>query len=141
MRTKIFIAIAVISAIVVIGSACSEVEAETQAPATTATSLPVAVEDAESSGQENARRSAESYIDSGAFSRSGLIRQLKYEGFSAAAAIYAVDAITVDWNEQAAKSAAAYLESSSFSRSGLISQLKYEGFTQAQAAYGVDASY
>jgi hypothetical protein len=93
----------------------------------------------ETVAQENARRSAESYIDTAAFSRSGLIGQLKYEGFSRADATYAVDAIAVDWNEQAAKSAQSYLDTSGFSRSGLIGQLKYEGFTQAQATYGVNA--
>jgi Host cell surface-exposed lipoprotein len=97
-------------------------------------------EPAETAEQENARRSAESYIDTAAFSRSGLIAQLKYEGYSRADATYAVDAIAVDWNEQAAKSAQSYLDTSPFSRSGLIAQLKYEGFTQAQATYGVNAA-
>ena len=40
------------------------------------------------------------------FSRSGLIDQLKYEGFSTEDATVAVDSITVDWNEQAARKAA-----------------------------------
>jgi Host cell surface-exposed lipoprotein len=87
--------------------------------------------------EENAIGSAESYLDFSAFSRSGLIDQLEYEGFSTADATTAVDSITVDWNEQAAKSAESYLEFSTFSRSGLIDQLEYEGFTAAQAAYGV----
>jgi hypothetical protein len=95
-------------------------------------------EPAETAGQENARRTAESYIDFSAFSRSGLIDQLKYEGYSKSDATYAVDAIAVDWNEQAAKSAQSYLDMSGFSRSGLIEQLVYEGFTQAQATYGVN---
>jgi hypothetical protein len=74
-----------------------------------------------------------------AFSRSGLIRQLEFEGFSNADATYGVDAQNADWNAQAAKSAAAYLRVMSFSRSGLINQLMFEGFSQSQAEYGVNA--
>lgn len=87
--------------------------------------------------QENAIGTAEDYLDYAAFSRSGLIKQLKYEGYSTAVATFAVDHITVNWNEQAYLSAKAYLEYTHFSRSGLISQLKYEGFTTKQATYGV----
>jgi host cell surface-exposed lipoprotein len=93
----------------------------------------------ESMAQANARRSAESYLDTAAFSRSGLIDQLKFEDFSTADATYAVGALTVDWKKQAAKAAESYLDTSSFSRAGLIDQLKFEGFTQAQAASGVEA--
>jgi hypothetical protein len=91
----------------------------------------------ETAGQENARRSAESYLETSGFSRSGLIKQLKFEGYSTEDATYGVDAISPDWNEQAAKTAASYLETSGFSRSGLIQQLKFEGYTAQQAAYGV----
>jgi hypothetical protein len=87
--------------------------------------------------QENAIGTAEDYLAYTAFSRSGLIGQLKYEGYPTAVATFAVDHITVNWNEQAYLSATAYLEYSNFSRSGLISQLKYEGFTTKQATYGV----
>ncbi|TEX51622.1 MAG: hypothetical protein B7C55_04615 [Actinomycetales bacterium mxb001] len=91
--------------------------------------------------QFEARESAESYLAFAAFSRSGLIDQLKFEGFSKADATAAVDSLNVDWNEQAAKSAESYLNTSSFSRSGLIEQLAYEGFSQSQAEYGVDAAF
>jgi len=87
--------------------------------------------------QQNAVQSAREYLATSAFSRSGLIKQLEYEGFSAGDATAAVDSLAVDWNDQAAKSAKEYLATSSFSRSGLISQLEYEGFTPAQAQYGV----
>lgn len=89
--------------------------------------------------QENARRSAENYLAMEGFSRSGLIEQLKYEGYSVADATYAVDALAVNWNAQAAKKAKSYLDMQGFSRSGLIEQLEYEGFTPAQAAYGASA--
>ncbi len=91
----------------------------------------------ESAGQENARGSAESYLDLSPFSRDGLIKQLKFEGYSVKDATYGVDAQKADWNKQAAASAQTYLEMSSFSRQGLIDQLKFEGYTQAQAEYGV----
>jgi hypothetical protein len=72
-----------------------------------------------------------------AFSRSGLIKQLEFEGFEKADATYGVDALKVDWNEQAAKKAESYLETQSFSRKGLIDQLKFEGFSTEEATYGV----
>lgn len=92
-------------------------------------------------GQKNALKQAENYLDYTAFSRSGLIEQLEYEGYSTEDATFAVDKCTVDWNEQAAKKATEYLEFSSFSKSGLIDQLLYEGFTQEQAEYGANAAY
>lgn len=91
-------------------------------------------------GQQNALRAAQKYLDYTAFSRSGLIKQLEYEGYSTADATYAVDTVTVDWNEQAAKKAADYLDYTAFSRSGLYDQLIYEGFTAAQAEYGVSTT-
>jgi hypothetical protein len=96
-------------------------------------------EPSETPGQQNARDSAQSYLETSAFSRSGLIKQLKYEGYSLADATYAVGAITVNWKEQAAKAAQSYLETSAFSRSGLIKQLKYEGYSLADATYAVGA--
>jgi SOS response regulatory protein OraA/RecX len=91
--------------------------------------------------QREAVESARSYLEFSAFSRTGLIDQLEFEGFSKKDATVAVDAIDVDWNEQAAKSAENYLEFSAFSRSGLIDQLEFEGFTRSQAEYGVDVAY
>ena len=92
----------------------------------------------ESVNQANARASAESYVEMSGFSRDGLVKQLKFEGFSAKDAIYGADAVGADWNAEAAESAKSYLDMSSFSRAGLIQQLKFEGFTPAQAAYGVN---
>ncbi len=66
-----------------------------------------------------------------------MIKQLKFEGYSKAAATFAVDHITVNWKEQAYLMATSYLDYTHFSRSGLISQLKFEGFTTTQATYGV----
>ena len=96
------------------------------------------VEIEETVGEENARRSAESYLRFSAFSREGLIDQLEFEGFSIEEAEYAVDAVNADWFEQAALKAESYLEFSSFSRQGLIDQLLFEGFSEEEAIYGVD---
>ncbi len=88
-------------------------------------------------GEQNALSSAFDYLDYTAFSYSGLIEQLEYEGFSSKEATYAADNCGADWNEQAAKCAENYISISSFSRSGLIEQLEFEGFTKEQAEYGV----
>lgn len=88
--------------------------------------------------QQNALRSAENYLSFTAFSRTGLIGQLEFEGYPTEDATWAVDRVEVDWNEQAAKSAANYLDFTSFSRSGLIDQLIFEGFTPQEAEYGVN---
>jgi Host cell surface-exposed lipoprotein len=88
--------------------------------------------------QEQAIGAAEDYLNSSHFSESGLIDQLKYEGYSAKDAKFAVTHVKVSWNEQAAGAAEDYLNSSHFSRSGLIEQLKYEGYTHKQAVYGVN---
>jgi hypothetical protein len=93
----------------------------------------------ESVGKQNAREKAAHYLELMAFSRSGLIDQLEYEGFTTTEAEYGVDAQGANWNAQAALQAAHYLELMAFSRSGLIDQLEYEGFTTTQAEYGVDA--
>jgi hypothetical protein len=71
------------------------------------------------------------------FSRSGLIKQLEFEGYSTSDATYGVDSQHANWNTQAAKAAKGYLEMTSFSRSGLIDQLVFEGYTRSQATYGV----
>lgn len=87
-------------------------------------------------GEKNALKSAKDYIKTMPFSYTGLIKQLKYEGYSDTEARYGADNCEADWKEQAAKSAKEYINTMSFSRSGLISQLKYEGFTNEQAEYG-----
>ena len=61
----------------------------TVAPTTTAAPTTTVYE---SVGERNARKSAESYLGYSAFSRSGLIDQLEYEGFTTSQAEYGVDA-------------------------------------------------
>ncbi|MEA2016397.1 MAG: Ltp family lipoprotein [Actinomycetota bacterium] len=90
-------------------------------------------------GEKNALRTALDYLDYTAFSYSGLVEQLKYEGYTHEEAVYGVDRCGADWNEQAALTAQDYLDYSSFSRTGLIAQLEFEGFTRQQAEYGAQA--
>lgn len=94
-----------------------------------------------SAGKKNALDQAYSYLNVMAFSYSGLIEQLEYEGYTTEEATYAVDNCGADWKEQAAKKAEEYLNTMSFSKSGLIEQLEYEGFTHEQATYGADQAY
>ena len=107
-----------------------EQEPQTEPPPPAPEPEPPPAEPAEpevTAGQENARRSAEQYLETSPFSRKGLIQQLSSdagEGYSKAEAIYAVNHIDVDWNEQAAKAAKNYLDISPFSRQGLIEQLE-----------------
>ena len=96
---------------------------------------------AATTGEKNALSKALSYLDMTAFSFSGLVEQLEYEGFSHAEAIYGADNCGADWNEQAARKAKQYLDMTSFSRSGLVEQLEFEGFTHSQAEYGVSKVY
>jgi hypothetical protein len=90
-----------------------------------------------SAEQANANGAAEDYLNGQHFSRTGLIEQLGYEGYSTKVATRAVDSLHVDWNEQAVGVAKEYLSDQHFSHTGLIEQLKYDGFTAKQAAYGV----
>lgn len=89
-------------------------------------------------GERNALDTAKSYLKYSAFSYTGLIDQLEFEGYSESEAKYGVDNCGADWNEQAVKCAKAYLDTMSFSKQGLIEQLEYEGFTHEQAVYGVE---
>ncbi len=93
----------------------------------------------ENVNQSNARRKAASYLSYSSFSRSGLIKQLEFEGFSNADATYGADAQNASWDKQAEKKAASYLSYGSYSRTGLIKQLEFEGFSNAEAVFGTDA--
>ena len=92
--------------------------------------------------QENAVRSARSYLSFAPFSRQGLIDQLSSQygdGYAIQDATIAVDSLNVDWNAEAVQAAKNYLKLSGFSCSGLIEQLDSpygDKFTVAQATYG-----
>ena len=92
--------------------------------------------------QENAIRSAESYLKYMAFSRLGLIDQLSSEygdQYPIDDATFAVDSLNEDWNAQAVKSAQSYIDTMAFSCQGLIQQLSSQygaQFTIELATYG-----
>ena len=111
----------------------------TVATTTTTTTTTTTPSQSGTVSQRNAVSKAASYLRSSAFSRSGLIGQLEYEGFSTSDATYGVDAQNADWNAQAVKKGASYLRTSSFSRTSLIGQLEYEGFSNSQSVYGTDS--
>lgn len=93
---------------------------------------------AETVGERQALEKAYDYLEYTAFSYTGLIDQLEFEGFSNREATYAADHCGADWNQQATLKAQEYLEYSAFSRSELIDQLEFEGVTHSQAVYGVE---
>lgn len=102
---------------------------------------------AEASGtvsQENALRSAKSYLEMSGFSRNGLIEQLSSEygdNYSVADATWAVDHLHANWKREAVEAGKAYLELGGFSRAGLIEQLSSpsgDQFTKSQATYAAN---
>ena len=88
-------------------------------------------------GEKNALEKAKSYISHSAFSYTGLINQLEYNGYSKSEATYGADHCGADWYEQALAKAKSYISHSAFSYDGLVDQLEYSGFTNEQAVYGV----
>lgn len=102
---------------------------------------PIVVQAKATFGQKNALKQAKRYLNTMAFSKKGLIKQLKYEGYTTKEANYAVKHCNANWKKQAVKKAKQYLFTMSFSKKRLISQLKYEGFTKKQAEYGAKKAY
>lgn len=92
----------------------------------------------ETLGQQNALKSAKSYIGYSAFSYLDLVEQLEYEGYSHEDAVYGADNCGADWNDEALESAMSYIGYSAFSYVDLVEQLEYEQFTHEQAVYGAD---
>ena len=93
-----------------------------------------------STERTSALQKAHDYLNYSAFSRTGLIEQLEYEGFSKDDATYAVDNCGADWKAQAALKAKEYRKLTAFSHKGLVEQLEFEGFTHEQAEYGATQS-
>lgn len=127
--------------------------AKAAAPAATKAPAPVATKAAApkpaapklTSGQKNALRAAENYVDLMGMSKAGLIQQLSSpagDGYSKADATYAANHVKVDWDAEAVESAKNYLDIMPMSRSALIQQLSSSAgdeFTKAQATKAADA--
>ena len=75
-------------------------------------------------------------------SKKGIYNQLTsyVEGFSKAAAQYAIDNIDANWNENALKKAESYSSTMNMSKKGIYNQLtsSVEGFTKSEAQYAID---
>jgi hypothetical protein len=99
------------------------------------------------SGQENALKSAQNYLDMSGFSKAGLIQQLSSsagDGVSKADATFAANHVGADWNKEAVESAQRYLDLQSFSKAALIQLLSSSAgaqYTPAQARYAVSKVY
>ncbi len=89
-------------------------------------------------GKSNALKRAHSYLETMPFSKNGLIKQLKFDGFTTKEAKYAANKCGANWNKQAKAKAKHYLRTMPFSKNGLIKQLKFDGFTSKQSKYGVN---
>ncbi|WP_022894355.1 Ltp family lipoprotein [Agromyces subbeticus] len=89
--------------------------------------------------QQNAVSKGQSYLAMMGFSRTGLIEQLEFEGFSTEDSTFAADFLAPDWNAEAAEKAKSYLEMMAFSRDGLYEQLAFEGFEAGQIEAGLAA--
>lgn len=111
-----------------------------------AAAISVAATPAAKRGQQNAARSAQSYLAVSGFSRDGLINQLSSDaghGYDAQDAKAAVDSLNVDWNEQAKRSAEQYLSVLGLSCKSLVEQLSSDAadrYTKAQAEHGARAA-
>lgn len=90
-------------------------------------------------GQQNAIGKAKDYLSLMGFSRTGLIDQLSFEGFSAEDATFGADNAGADWNAECAEKAQQYLDLMSMSRDGLIDQLAFEGFLSTEIDYALVA--
>ncbi|EQM83434.1 Ltp family lipoprotein [Microbacterium maritypicum] len=89
--------------------------------------------------QQNAIGKAQSYLSFSGFSRSGLIQQLEFEGFSTEDATFGADNAGADWNAECAQKAQSYMDMSSFSRQSLYDQLAFEGFQPTEIEFGLAA--
>ena len=102
------------------------------------------VEDNIPTEYKSALRKAKLYADTMNMSKAGLYDQLTSEygeKFTAEAAQYAIDNITVDWKENALKKAKSYQETMSMSPAAIYDQLisEYgEKFTAEEAQYAID---
>lgn len=96
------------------------------------------------SGQSNALRAAQNYVDIMPFSKAGLTEQLSSsagDGYSKADATFAAEHVDADWNAEAVEAAESYLEMMPMSMNALVEQLSSSAgskFTKAQARYAAE---
>ncbi len=87
---------------------------------------------------QDALKAAKAHLESMAYSKAGLILQLKADGFSSAEAEYAAEHCGAKWNDMAVNRAQFHFSNIPLSRNGLLQRLEEEGFTSEQAQFGVE---
>lgn len=95
-------------------------------------------DDSTTIGKRNAKKSAKSYISVLALSRTQMIEQLEFEGYTTEEATYGADNCGADWNVEAAECAENLLDVMGMSRSQLAEQLEFVGFTDEQIEYALE---
>ena len=101
-----------------------------------------AVDNCGADWNDQALKTAQSYLKIGGVGYSGMVDQLVYVGFTSEEAAYAVDNCGADWYEQAELTARMFVDSSTpITKKELVDTLEYLGFTSDQAEYGVNRVY
>lgn len=95
-------------------------------------------DDSTTIGKRNAKKSAKSYISALALSRTQMIEQLEFEGYTTEEATYGADNCGADWNVEAAECAENLLDVMGMSRSQLAEQLEFVGFADEQIEYALE---
>lgn len=90
--------------------------------------------------QKKALDAAANYVDTLSISRSGLIKQLKHDGYSTDVATYAADNCGANWQKEAKEMAEEYMDATTFTYEEMVTQLTSEGFTEDQAKLGARAA-
>ena len=99
------------------------------------------------SGQKNALKAGQNYLETLPFSKAGLIQQLSSsagDGYSKADATFAANHVDADWNKEAVEAAKHYLDTMPMSKDALIQQLSssaVDNYTWAQARYAASKVY
>ena len=96
---------------------------------------------ATTANRTQAVRAARQYLQVAPFSLKGLVKQLKFDGYSTGDATYGASHAGANWMQQAVRAAKAYLKISAFSFSGMVQQLEFDGYTHAQAVHGARAMH
>jgi hypothetical protein len=100
----------------------------------------VAPAHATATNRTQAVRAAREYLQTQAFSLNGLVKQLKFDGYSTGDATYGASHSGANWMQQASRAAKEYLQTQPFSFSGMVKQLEFDGFTPPQAVHGARAA-
>jgi uncharacterized protein (DUF2461 family) len=106
-----------------------------------ATAGTVTVARATPMNRTQAVRAARQYLQTMPFSLKGLVRQLKFEGYSTSDATYGASHAGANWMTQAVRAAKQYLKTMPFSFRSMVEQLQFDGFTHAQAVHGARAAH